>query len=294
MSFAPIETWLMDTRSWALNALGMLLTIALILGATRLLQSALARATRRLLRPRQGAKDFHQQERRAQTLLPLLLEAQRYILYFVAGVTILAQNGIDTGAILASVGVLGIAVGFGAQNLVKDVIGGFFLLFDGLIGVGDIIRLDEKIAGTVEVVGLRNTHIREFSGLLWVVPNDELRRFGNFNRGWMRAVVEVSLSHEADLQEAMTILQEVGDGWAAEFPEKVIEAPEVNALLSIGQTSMSLRLVIKLQPLEQWAAERELRRRIMERFDERGIELPWPRHVLIERGEKGTKRRTAS
>jgi len=267
---------------YAVRALQTLVTIVVVLVAAKVLQSVATRLTSRFLRPREGSKDYATQLRRSQTLLPLLLETERYVIYFLAVVTILAQFGIDTGAILASVGVVGIAVGFGAQNLVKDVISGFFLLFDGLIAVGDVVKIDADTAGAVEAVGLRNTQIRDFSGLLWIVPNGDLRQFGNFNRGWMRAVVPVDIAKESDVSRARQILLAVGEQWAKENPHLVIEPPEVHGLMALGETSMRLRLVIKVQPMQQWAAERELLARIKKAFDENGIEIPYPRRVIVQ------------
>lgn len=278
-----IENWIGRVETWAIGAAGTLVVIVLILIVARLTQAVLAAITRRLLRPRDGAKDHAAKLLRTQTLLPLILEVERYVVYFVAIFAILRQLGVDTTAIFASLGVIGLALGLGAQNLIKDVISGFFLLFDGLIAVGDIVRLDDRISGTVEVVGLRNTHIREFGGMLWVVPNEQLRRFGNLNRGWGRAVVEVEIAHESDLQAAMRILREEGERWARENEAKVLEAPEVAALLGLQPSGLSLRLSIKVRALQQAGAEREIRMRVKERFDAEGVELATPKRVVIER-----------
>lgn len=271
-------------RYWELYALGAAKTLAavvvvLVLGRVALALSA--RLTRRLLRPRAGTPDYELQERRVKTLLPLLLETERYVIYFVVFATILSQFGVDTGAILASVGVVGLAVGFGAQNLVKDVISGFFLLFDGLIAVGDVVKVSDQVAGLVEQVGLRNTHLRDFSGLLWIVPNGEVRQFGNFNREWMRAVVPVNVARETDVDRAARTMLEVGRAWAAENESIVLEPPEVQGLMALGEVGMQLRLVIKVKAMQQWAAERELLKRIKLAFDEEGIEVPYPRRVVI-------------
>lgn len=281
---------------WETYTVGFLKTsgkIAAVLIFGKLFHSLVSRITRRVLQPREGAKDYATQLRRAQTLKPLLLEIERYTIYFLVAVTILAQVGIDTGAILASVGVVGIAVGFGAQNLVKDMIAGFFLLFDGLVAAGDIVKIDDNTAGTVEAVGLRNTQVRDFSGLLWIIPNGDLRQFGNFNRGWMRAVVPIQLAFEEDVEYARSTILEVAEGWCAENTEKVLEPPEVQGLMAIGDTSMGLRLVIKLKAMEQWAAERELRVRIKRAFDEKGIEIPYPRRVIYEKPKEGRAEKVA-
>lgn len=271
---------------WEMYTIGFLKTsgrIVAILIAGKLLHALVSRLTRRILKPREGSKDYAIQLRRAQTLKPLLLEIERYVIYFLVAVTVLAQVGIDTGAILASVGVVGIALGFGAQNLVKDMIAGFFLLFDGLVAAGDIVKVDDNTVGAVEAVGLRNTQVRDFSGLLWIIPNGDLRQFGNFNRGWMRAVVPIQLAFEEDVEHAKATVLEVAEAWALENKDLVLEPPEVQGLMAIGDTSMGLRLVVKMKAMEQWAAERELRARIKHAFDGKGIEIPYPRRVVYEK-----------
>jgi moderate conductance mechanosensitive channel len=180
--------------------------------------------------------------------------------------------------------VVGLAVGFGAQTLVKDVIAGFFLLFEGLIAVGDVITFGNS-AGVVEEVGLRVTKYRTFSGELWVIPNGEIRAFGNSSRQWMRAVVAVGVAYEQDVGKAMHVLEEVGKAWADERRHVVLEPPQVQGILSFDQSAITLRLVIKVRPSQQSAAEWELRRRIKDAFDSEGIELPFPRRVLPTRPE---------
>lgn len=272
------EYWQVYGLRIARSALAILLIVVL----AKLAQALAARVTRRILTRHRAGRDRALAERRAQTLLPLLLEVERYTIYFLAFATILTQLGIDAAAIFASVGVAGIALGFGAQNLVKDVISGSFLLFDGLIAVGDVVKIDNDTAGSVEAVGLRNTQLRDFSGLLWIVPNGDIRRFGNFNRGWTRAIVPVELTWEADLPQAREAILEVARQWTEENPDLVLEPPEVQSLMTLGQTGLSLRLVIKVQAMAHWAAERTLRERIKLALDARGIEAPYPRRVVVE------------
>lgn len=270
-------------EAWTGKAFEVLFSIALILVVTKLAQVVLARLTRRLIRPRQGGRrDMHLQQRRAQTMVPILLDVQRYTLYIIALITILAQVGVDTSAILASVGVAGVALGFGAQHLIKDMINGFFLLFDGLVAVGDIIQLNATTIGEVEAVGLRNAQVREYSGLLWIIPNGDLAQFGNYNREWMRAVVVVPMAHESKIQRAMELMLDAGKAWAEQNPDLVLEEPEVHALLGMDASSVSARLVIKVKPMKQWAAERDLRVLIKERFDREGVEMPLQRHRFVD------------
>jgi len=273
------------TDAWhvhAVRVLVALVTIGAILLGAKVVQTLLAKLSGWLLRPRSNRKDAALQQRRMDTLLPLLVEIERYLVYTIAVVAILATCGVDTAAIFASVGVLGIALGFGAQNLIKDMIAGFFLLFDGLVAVGDVIKIDDTTAGTVEAVGLRNTQVRDFSGLLWMIPNGDLRQFGNFNRGWMRAVVPLEVAYDADVPKAMELARKAGEAWAAANQEKVLEPPEVQALLGMSHLGVTLRLVLKVMPGEQWGAERALRLMVKDRFEAAGVEMAYPRHVLLD------------
>ncbi len=222
---------------------------------------------------------------KGKTIAPLLKNLARYLTIFVAGVLVLRKLGVDPTPIIAGAGVIGLAVGFGAQTLIRDVISGFFLLFEGLIAVGDVVNFGST-AGLVEEVGLRVTKYRAFSGELQVIPNGEIRTFGNFNRQWMRAVVAVDVAYEQDVRRAMKVLEEVGRTWAAERTDIVLEPPEVQGIMSFNDSSITIRLVIKVKPMQHWAAERELALRIKEAFDREGVEIPFPRRVVYTRQEK--------
>jgi moderate conductance mechanosensitive channel len=219
---------------------------------------------------------------KGKTVAPLLKSVLKYCTIFIAGVLALRALGVDPTPIIAGAGVVGLAVGFGAQTLVKDVIAGFFLLFEGLIAVGDVITFGNS-TGVVEEVGLRITKYRTFTGELWVIPNGEIRAFGNFNRQWMRAVVPVGITYEQDVGKAMRVLEEVGKAWAVERRDIVLEPPQVQGILSFDESAVTLRLVVKVRALQQGAAELELRRRIKEAFDREGVEIPFPRRTLYTR-----------
>jgi small conductance mechanosensitive channel len=164
------------------------------------------------------------------------------------------------------------------------VIAGFFLLFEGLIAVGDAVSFGTS-SGVVEEVGLRVTKYRTFSGELWVIPNGEIRAFGNSNRHWMRAIVAVGVAYEQDIGKAMHVLEAVGVAWAAEHRDIALEPPQVQGILSFDESSVSLRLVVKVRSSQQGSAEWELRRRIKETFDREGVEIALPRRVLYTRAE---------
>lgn len=267
---------------------GKLITIVIILVVAKIVLSIINKLIAKSLTPLKKSKNYQKRISRANTLIPLLQSISKYVIYFITAVMVLKELGVDTTAIIASAGVVGLAVGFGAQSLVKDVLSGAFLLFEGAISVGDSVNVGEH-SGKVEVIGLRNVHLRKFSGELRVIPNGEVNSFGNFNRNYMRAIVEVGVAYEQDVERGMKALEEIANKWAQENQDIVLEPPMIQGILSLGSSDVTLRIVIKVKPMTHWGAERELKRRIKDAFDEKRIEIPFPRQVVYLRKEKGEK-----
>jgi small-conductance mechanosensitive channel len=230
---------------------------------------------RRLLRPLEGASDYPARVQRARTLGPLLTSAARYLVAFLVAVVVLQELGIDVRALLVSAGVVGLAVGLGAQSLIKDVITGFFILFENLLAVGDVVEVGSH-TGVVEAVGLRVTKIRKFSGELRIVPNGELTAFGHHSAGWGRLVVEVGVHHDEDIGRALAALEEVGRALAAAHPAAVLEPPIAEGVLRLRESEAVLRLHARVRALDRFPLELEARRRIMETFAAHEIRGPRP------------------
>jgi len=264
---------------------GKFITVIIILVVVKIALSVINKLIEKSLTPLKKSKNYKKRISRANTLIPLLQSVSKYVIYFISGVMVLRELGVDTTAIIASAGVVGLAIGFGAQSLVKDVLSGAFLLFEGIISVGDSVTVGEH-SGTVEVVGLRNIHLRKFSGELRVIPYGEVTSFGNFNKGYMRAIVEVGIAYEQDVERGMKALEEIANKWAEENKDIVLEPPIVQGVLSLGSSDVTLRIAIKVKPMTHWGAERELKRRIKDTFDKKGIEIPFPRQVVYLRREK--------
>ena len=264
---------------------GKLVTIIIILVVAKIALSVINKLIEKSLTPLKKSKNYKKKISRANTLIPLLQNISKYVIYFISGVMVLRELGVDTTAIIASAGVVGLAIGFGAQSLVKDVLSGAFLLFEGVISVGDSVNVGEH-SGTVEVIGLRNIHLRKYSGELRVIPYGEVASFGNFNKGYMRAIVKVGVAYEQDVEKGMKALEEIADKWAEENKDIVLEAPIVQGVLSLGSSEVTLRVSIKVKPMTHWGAERELKRRIKDTFDKKGIEIPFPRQVVYLKREK--------
>lgn len=208
--------------------LARLVSITLTFGVFLIAYRLLLRLVARLLAAREG--DLESRSQRYRTVGPLLTNVVHWVIAFIALVIVLREFGIDVQAVLVSAGVVGLAVGLGAQTLIKDVITGFFLLFEGLIGVGDIVQIGTQ-TGTVEAIGLRVTRLRTSDGALHIIPNGQLTEFSNFNRGWARAVVDVALPHDIKVDRALAVLDRVGEEWALDTPA-ALARPETEGIVA--------------------------------------------------------------
>jgi moderate conductance mechanosensitive channel len=221
---------------------------------------------------------------RAQTLESLAKNIFSYVLIFIFFVTILQIFGIQVTAILAGAGIIGLAVGFGAQGLVSDVVTGFFILLEKQVDVGDYVTTG-SFSGIVEAVGLRTTQIRSFDGTLNYVPNREITSLSNHSRGNMRALVDIGISYDDDIDKAVAVLQEVCDKAAAE-DENIVDGPNVIGVQSLGASDVVIRIIGKTRNMEQWGVERKLRKALKEALDQNGIEIPFPHQVYIEKKDQ--------
>lgn len=224
--------------------------------------------------------------RRAQRLDALgtvISSAVGFIVWAVALFTILGSTfGLNVGPLLAGAGIIGVALGFGAQDLVKDVLSGMFMLAEDQYGVGDVVDLGQGIIGVVEGVGLRSTRVRDVTGTLWHVPNGEVHRVGNMSQEWSRTLLDVSVAYGSDVDEAAEVIKGVADRMAGEEPYNrlFMAEPEIWGVEKLNADSVDIRLVIKTRPGEQWAIARELRRRIKLALDDASIEIPFPQRTI--------------
>lgn len=218
---------------------------------------------------------------RAKTMGSLLKSIVTGVLVAVIGTMMLSEIGVNIAPILASAGVLGLAIGFGAQSLVKDFLSGIFLIVEDQFGVGDTIDLGEAV-GVVEAVSLRVTRLRDINGTVWYVPNGEILRVGNQSQNWSRTVLDIGVAPHEDLVTVRRVLEEVAHGmWDDEdFEGKVIEEPSVWGVQDVTPEAVTMRLVLKTTPGEQWLVAREMRERIKARFEHEGIESPLPANLM--------------
>jgi small-conductance mechanosensitive channel len=211
---------------------------------------------------------------RAEALGSVLRSIASSTVAAVAGAMVLSELGLDLTPVVASAGIVGVAVGFGAQNLVKDLLTGMFMLLEDQYGVGDVIDAGPAI-GTVESVTLRTTRLRDVDGTVWYIRNGEIARVGNKSQGWARAILDVPLEPEADVAAVRALALEVANSLRDDevFGRKVVEDPEVWGLEPVGADGLILRIALKTAPLEQWAVERELRERLITAAGEQGVAI---------------------
>ncbi|WP_153395446.1 mechanosensitive ion channel family protein [Ornithinicoccus halotolerans] len=212
---------------------------------------------------------------RALTLGSLLRSVSTFGIAVIATLTVMAEVGLPLGPLLASAGVGGLAIGFGAQTLVRDFLSGIFMIVEDQYGVGDYIDTGEA-TGVVEEVSLRVTRLRDYSGVVWFVRNGEIVRVGNQSQGWSMAAIDIPVSYDEEPDRVLTILrrvvQEVFED--PEWQPKLLEEPSVAGVESVSGGVMTLRVFAKCRPGEQWAVPREVRERAKEAFDAEGIRGP--------------------
>jgi small conductance mechanosensitive channel len=236
-----------------------------------------------LLKERKGTKKEITQKRK--TLVPIINTAIKIAAGFIGGIVILDQLGVNTTPILAGAGIVGLAVGFGSQTLVKDLINGLFILFEESVRVGDYTDLGKK-DGTVEAVGLRTVRLRDLSGNFHVVPNSSIDIITNMSKDFSRTVIDVGVAYKEDVDEVMEILREIGEEMRNDpkYAENILEPIEIFGLHKFDDSAIIIRTRMTTKPLKQWGLKREFNRRVKKVFDERGIEIPFP-HQTIYMGE---------
>lgn len=223
---------------------------------------------------------------RSQAIGSILRAVVSVVVWSAAVLLILPALGANITGLVASAGILGIALGFGAQTLVADFVSGIFMIAEDQYGVGDVIDMGEA-SGVVEAVGLRVTRLRSVDGTVWHVRNGEVVRVGNMSQGWSRALLDVGVGYGADVTHVMAVLKEVGMQMRADpdYGAKFLDDPEVWGVEALSDNAVTIRMIIKTVPLEQWVVAREMRRRIKYEFDRQGIEIPFPQRTVWIRSE---------
>lgn len=271
LSWASVVSWLIDH--------GITILIIVIVGAllwlilNRVLPPIVCRAVER----NRHKESKEGMEKRANTLLFVFKGVGRIFILIVGLMMILSEVGVPIAPVLAGFGIVGIAVGFGAQYLIRDIIAGTFIILENQYRVGDVARVAD-VTGMVEEVGLRKTVLRDLDGIVHHVPNGEIRVASNFTRHFARVNLDVAVSYDTDLDEAIGVINRVGNELAEDEQwRKVIRTPpQAVRVNKLGDSGIEIKIIGETKPMQQWAVMGQMRLRLKKAFDAEGIEIPWP------------------
>ena len=236
----------------------------------RLIDSALNRL--RVIIPSADVLGGERVEQRTETLRHIIRSVGKGILILVIALTVSSELGFSIAPVLASAGIVGLAVGFGAQSLVKDFISGFFILFEDQFGIGDSVKIGD-FSGVVERMTLRATVLRNLEGQVYIVPNGNIHTVTVMTKGWARAVMDVTVPHSEGLAKVFGVLQRTGARLAQDWPDRVLEQPAILGVEKLDDSGVTIRSIVKTPPFKQAEVLREWRRRIKDDFDGAGIRL---------------------
>lgn len=273
LSWETIEGYLdLPAIRIVLIAVGALIAVMLSRLVTRKIVARIERPTE---------EDRREWELRAKTLARITNNFISIALIAVALFIILTELGIQIGPLLAAAGVAGLAIGFGAQSLVKDFLSGFFILLENQYRVGDVVKIGD-LAGSVERLTLRITVLRDIQGIMHIIPNGAISSVSNMTYQWSRMLVDVGVAYKENVDKVIETLKSLSSEFFADEPWKtdLLEEPQVVGVEALADSQVTIRVMAKTKPLRQWDAMREFRRRIKNRFDKEGIEIPFPHRTV--------------
>jgi len=271
---------------WVLNSGVRLLGIVVVSWlAIRSLRPVFGRLERMLAGEPRAGEPPGERQRRLKTFMSIVRNGATVVIVALALVTALPELGVEIGPLLAAAGIGGLAIGFGAQNLVRDLISGFFLLLEDQVRVGDVVSINGT-SGLVEAINLRTIVLRDLAGVVHIIPNGNIQSVSNMTKDWSRYVIDVGVAYKEDVDRVMEVLQSIGEELIRDprYGPLILRPLEVLGVDDFADSAVVIKAMITTLPLKQWEVGRELRRRIKKRFDEEGIEIPFP-HVSIYWGE---------
>ncbi len=258
--------------------------LIIIIVVAKLVSVGLHNTIEKIVRKAVPSHDFidsASEKKREDTLIRVFSGTMKILLYGVTFMLVLSALGVTIGPVLAGAGVAGVAFGFGAQYLVRDLISGFFIILENQFRVGDAVEV-AGITGIVENVTLRVTTVRNLDGILHFVPNGEMKVVANKSKDFSRVNLVVGVSYGADIDKVIDVVNSIGEEIAHDevWGQKILKAPQFLRVDNLGESSVDVRIVGETKPLEQWSVAGELRKRIKQRFDKEGIEIPFPQRVV--------------
>lgn len=287
-AYDTVMNYIIDEKMWITLGVNSLKIISIILGAMIIVRIARAAITKTFTmrvsltdKLQAGGYKTYNADRRYRTVLRLLKSIVGYVVYFIAGVACLSVVGINITGLIAGAGVVGLAIGFGAQSLVKDVITGFFIIFEDQFGVGDYIRLT-NIEGTVLEIGLRTTKIKGAGGEINIVPNGSITEVINYSINNSTAIIDVSVAYNSDINKAEELIID----YLRTLPQKdenIVGEPTLLGVQSVVGAEVVLRISVETLPMQHFGISRMIRRDVKEIFDANGIDIPYPKMMVYER-----------
>jgi len=275
-----------DWHTIMFSALRILLILVIAWAAMVAVKITLRRLENKLLHQDEEQGDIPSESaKRADTLVRLLRQGVRIALFVVVALIILREFGVDIAPILASAGILGLAVGFGAQNLVRDVISGFFMILENQVRVGDVAVVNGT-GGLVESINFRTIVLRDLSGIVHVFPNGAINTMANMTREWSAYVFDIGVAYKEDVDRVMQLMREVGEELRkdSKFGPLMVDDIEIFGVDQFADSAVVIKGRLRTRPIKQWDVGREYRRRLKHRFDQEGVEIPFP-HRSIYFGE---------
>ena len=298
-TFFTIDFWerlISFLTRWLITDLPSILFLILLLTIVLRISSAIIKNLNKVLVKRMAYRNEEpdlEVEKRLNTLIGILRKTTKIIIWSIFGMIFLAKFNINIVPILTGAGIVGLAVGFGSQELVRDFLAGFFILLEDGIRAGDVVTLNGT-SGKVEKIELRTITLRDSSGVVHIFQNGKINTISNMTKGWSAMVFNIGVAYKEDLNQVMRLMKEVGDGMFADeqYKYQMLDTMEVSGLDSFGDSSLVIRGRIRTKPGQQWGIGREYRKRLKEVFDEHNIEIPFP-HQTIYWGEEIDKLKLA-
>ncbi|MDZ7786366.1 MAG: mechanosensitive ion channel family protein [Candidatus Saccharibacteria bacterium] len=250
---------------------------------TRLIRNAIQRG---------NYKTITDEKLREDTLIGILGTALRVAIWVVAGLLLLSEFNVEIGPLLAGAGIAGVALGFGAQSMVANFLSGIFIILENQYRVGDVVQINQGVAGIVEELTLRTTVLRDLDGMQHHIPNGEITLATNMTMEFANVNLNVGVGYDTDLDKLERIINEVGSKMAKEEPwdQKIMEVPAMLRVDNFGDSSIDVKITGKTKPMQQWAVTGELRKRLKKAFDKNGIEIPFPQRVMHEAPKPAKKK----
>jgi small-conductance mechanosensitive channel len=286
--FADINWDRWSETIWT-HGLRIILVLAAVYLVLRLLRRAVGGPVRAAVARQMEGQPEVEIEKRADTLTHVVYRTACVVAFAIAILTVLPEVGINIGPLLAGAGIVGLAVGLGAQSLVRDTINGLFILVENQYGKGDVVSI-AGVGGLVEDVNLRRTVLRDLDGTVHSIPNGQVALSSNLTRGWSRVNMNVGVAYGEDLDQVMAVIDRVGQELAKDpdFGPLILTPPRALRVDAFGDSAIEIKILGETQPIRQWDVMGELRKRLKRAFDEEGIEIPFPHRTIVTHGAKAT------